>query len=104
MTTTEIIKLLSIRLKISQAEARRCLNQELNIIADQLSKENSIVLRRFGSFGVKETAPRKTYLPSEKKFYMMPSRKVPFFRASQYLKDFVKSWQPKEWSACTTKR
>lgn len=95
MTTTEVIKLLSIRLKISQAEARRCLHQELDIIAEHLSKDSQIILRRFGTFGVKEQAARKTYLPSEKKYYMMPARKVAYFRASQWLKDFVKSWQPK---------
>jgi len=94
MTTTEVIKLLSLRLKISQAEARRCLTQELDIIAAHLSEETDVTLRRFGTFGVKETAPRKTYLPGEKKYYLMPARKVPFFRASQRLKDFVKSWKP----------
>jgi len=94
MTTTEVIKLLSLRLKISQAEARRCLTQELDIIAAHLSENTDVTLRRFGTFGVKETAPRKTYLPGEKKYYMMPARKVPFFRASQRLKDFVKSWKP----------
>jgi len=94
MTTTEVIKLLSLRLKISQAEARRCLTQELDIIAAHLSEETDVTLRRFGTFGVKETAPRKTYLPGEKKYYLMPARKVPFFRASQRLKEFVKSWKP----------
>jgi len=94
MTTTEVIKLLSIRLQISQAEARRCLMHELDIISAHMSEDSQVVLRRFGTFGVKETAPRKTYLPSEKKHYLMPARKVPFFRASQWLKDFVKSWQP----------
>lgn len=93
MTTTEVIKLLSIRLQISQAEARRCLTQELEIIAEHLSKDTHVVLRRFGTFGVKTTAARKTYLPSEKKYYWVPERKVPFFRASQRLKDFVKTWQ-----------
>lgn len=94
MTTTEVIKLLSLRLQISQAEARRCLMQELNVISSNMNENSQVTLRRFGTFGVKTTAPRKTYLPSEKKHYMMPARKVPFFRASQWLKDFVKSWQP----------
>ena len=94
MTTTEVIKLLSIRLKISQAEARRCLKQELDMITAHMNEDSQVTLRRFGTFGVKKTAPRKTYLPSEKKYYLMPERKVPFFRASQWLKDFVKSWQP----------
>ena len=94
MTTTEVIKLLSIRLKISQAEARRCLIQELDIIAAHMNDESQVTLRSFGVFGVKQTAPRKTYLPSEKKYCLMPARRVPFFRASQRLKDFVKSWKP----------
>ena len=59
-----------------------------------MSEESQVTLRRFGVFGVKQTAPRKTYLPSEKKYYLMPARRVPFFRASQRLKDFVKSWKP----------
>lgn len=94
MTTTEVIKLLSLRLQISQAEARRCLVQELETISSNMSEESQVTFRRFGTFGVKTTAARKTYLPSEKKHYIMPERKVPFFRASQWLKDFVKSWQP----------
>ncbi|MDH5518760.1 MAG: HU family DNA-binding protein [Gammaproteobacteria bacterium] len=94
MTTTEVIKLLSIRLQISQAEARRCLLQELEIISTHMNAESQVVLRRFGTFGVKQTAARKTYLPSEKKYYITPARTVPFFRAAQGLKDFVKSWKP----------
>ena len=94
MTTSEVIKLLSIRLQISQAEARRCLIQELDIITAHMGEESQVTLRRFGVFGVKQTAPRKTYLPSEKKYYLMPARRVPFFRASQRLKDFIKSWKP----------
>ena len=94
MTTTEIIKLLSIRLQISQVEARRCLQHELDVIVQHLKDDNQVILRRFGSFGVKETKPRKTYLPSEKKYFTMPARKVPYFRASQWLKDFVKTWKP----------
>ncbi|MDH5425497.1 MAG: HU family DNA-binding protein [Gammaproteobacteria bacterium] len=94
MTTTEIIKLLSIRLKISQAEARRCLMQELDIIATHMSGDSQVTLRRFGVFGVKLTAARKTYLPGEKKYYLIPARRVAFFRASERLKEFVKSWKP----------
>ena len=79
MNTGELIKQLAKNLNITQKQARRLLEQELDAIAEQLSLDHSVIIRGFGSFSVKQT--RSQNLSTA-------------FKASKKLKDRVKSWSP----------
>ncbi len=80
MNTGELIKHLAKNLEISQKEARRLLDQELNGISEQLSLGNNVIVRGFGSFNLKDTRT--------------DNKKSIAFKASQKLKEFIKSWRP----------
>lgn len=81
MTTSELIKQLALKLDISQKEAHRLLHQELNAIARHLGEGRNVVIRGFGTLGLREK-------PNSQ------GKRSLFFRASQKLKDTVSSWTP----------
>ena len=81
MTTSDLIKRLAIRLGITQKEARALLYNELNTISEHLSDDKNIIIRGFGTFGLRKSRSSKL-------------NKSAFFRASPKFKDFIKSWRP----------
>jgi DNA-binding protein HU-beta len=94
MTTSEMIKTLATRLQITQREARRHLHNALSTISTRLQKGESVILRGFGTFGTRESKPRRTYLPSQKKFITTPSKMYAFFRPGKHLKEAAKERRP----------
>jgi DNA-binding protein HU-beta len=99
MTTTEMIKTLATRLQITQREARRHLYNLFATFANGLQNGESIMLRGFGTFGTRESKPRRSYLPfrrnlSAKKFILIPSKIYVFFRPGKRLKEAVKERRP----------
>ncbi|MDH5764908.1 MAG: HU family DNA-binding protein [Gammaproteobacteria bacterium] len=81
MTTSELIKQLSISLNISQKDAKQLVFQELNILNDILGQDNQVIIKGFGSFGLRKS--RKSSTPGNV-----------FFRPSKNLKSFIKNWRP----------
>lgn len=86
MNTGDLIKQLSQKLEITQKEAQRLLNQELNAISQQLAKGNHVVIRGFGTLLLRDAQPLADNLP----------RKNIIFRASEKFKELVKPWRPHE--------
>ena len=85
MNTTDLIKQLSEQLNISRAEARRMLKQELSALSQQLSEGKNVIIRGFGTLGLRNIrASKKTPDPGQ----------TVFFRASQKLKAIVRPWRP----------
>ena len=84
MNTSELIKQLSHKLNITQVEARRLLHQELEAISQHLHEGKNVVVRGFGTFGIRQTKNPKTQQTGQ----------TVFFRASQKFKDFIKPWRP----------
>ena len=85
MNTTDLIKQLSEQLNISRAEARRMLKQELSALSQQLSEGKNVIIRGFGTLGLRNIrASKKTPDPGQ----------TVFFRASQKLKSIVRPWRP----------
>ncbi len=94
MVTKEIIKLLSERLNISQREARDLLELQIKAITKHLQRRHNVIMRNFGTVGVKNIPARRAYIPSEKRLCEIPAHQKLFFRAASKLKDLVKSWRP----------
>ncbi|MCW8955341.1 MAG: HU family DNA-binding protein [Gammaproteobacteria bacterium] len=85
MNTTDLIIQLSEQLCISRAEARRLLQQELSAISQQLSEGKNVIIRGFGTLGLRNLrASKKNPHPGQ----------TVFFRASQKLKALVRPWRP----------
>lgn len=85
MNTTDLIIQLADKLSISQKQARRLLYQEMDAIAEQLSEGKHVIIRGFGTFGLRDSRTTKQQAVATKNI---------FFRASQKFKDFVKPWRP----------
>ena len=81
MTTSDLIKRLAKRLGITQKDARLLLYNELNIISRHLSEDKNIIIRGFGTFGLRQPGSSS-------------NKKNIFFRASPKFKNFIKSWRP----------
>lgn len=92
MVTKEVIKLLSERLNISQREARNLLELQVNAITRHLQRRHNVIMRDFGTMGVKDMPARRAYIPSEKCICEVPAHQKLFFRAANKLKEFVKNW------------
>lgn len=89
MTTTELAKILSQRLELSQRETRDLLRLMCDTIARSLSHKETVILRGFGSFGTRTRAPKKSYNPAAKSHMLLPPKEVVFFRPSQRLKEIL---------------
>ncbi|MFW2372171.1 MAG: HU family DNA-binding protein [Gammaproteobacteria bacterium] len=85
MNTTDLIQQLSEQLNISKAEARRMLQQELSALGQQLTEGKHVIIRGFGTLGLRNIRPSKTN-PN-------PGQTV-FFRASQKLRAIIRPWKP----------
>jgi DNA-binding protein HU-beta len=94
MTTTEMVKMLAKRFKISQQEARRHLYNTFATISESLQKGEMVLLRGFGTFGTRESKPRRGYSPFTKRIVSIPSKMHVFFRPSKNLKETVKERRP----------
>ena len=61
----------------------------LEVIQEQLSKGDSVLLREFGAFNVLDRKATKARNPKTGEEIDLPARKAPKFTASQKLKDLV---------------
>ncbi len=95
MNTTEVIKLLAKRLDIPQREARVLLYAQFDAITRHLLEDHTVIQRGFGSFGVKETAPRRAYVPAKKAVCDIPAKRKVFFRIGKQLKEALAAWRPR---------
>ncbi len=85
MNTTDLVIQLADKLSISQKQARRMLYQEMDAIAAQLGEGKHVIIRGFGTFGLRDSRTSQQQ--------PVTTRNI-FFRASQKFKDFVKPWRP----------
>jgi len=93
MVTKEIIQLLSKRLNITQKQAKELLELQIKSISSHLQKRHNVIMRNFGTVGVKDVPARRAYIPSEKTICEIPAHPKLFFRAANKLKEFVKHWR-----------
>lgn len=89
MTTTELIRKMAERLSITQIEAKRLMELQLQAITQHLKAGRSVVLRNFGTFGVRVTPRHKGVLPQDGAV-MIPDRRHVSFHAGKALKEEVR--------------
>ncbi|MBQ9830050.1 MAG: HU family DNA-binding protein [Akkermansia sp.] len=63
--------------------AQLALDAVLRAIADGLAEDGEVKLTRFGTFRVKQRAPRRLLLPGSEKSLVLPSRSTITFRTHQ---------------------
>jgi len=89
MTTSELVRALAGRLGISQRQARKLLDGYMTAITEQLTDNNSVVIRNFGSFQIKELAEKRAYVPAKKALCLIPAHQKLQFRAAKKLREEV---------------
>ena len=89
MTTAELVRALAKRMDLSQKQARTLLDGYVAAITRQLAQKNTVILRNFGSFAVKEVAEKRSYVPAKKSLCLIPAHQKLHFKPSKNLKDGV---------------
>lgn len=89
MTTAELTKALALRLGVSQKKARTLLDAYVEAIKHQLDRKNTVVLRNFGTFSVKEVPEKRSYVPAKKSLCLIPEHSKLSFKASKKLRNDI---------------
>ncbi|MBC8320677.1 MAG: HU family DNA-binding protein [Bacteroidetes bacterium] len=91
MTSSEIIKNLSLRLGKSQLETKQLIKSSTEIIRDILDKNINISLPGLGTLSRHFVKKKKSYDPFHKWFIMSPPKRVIRFRPGSSIKNEFKS-------------
>ena len=94
MNTSDLVVQLARRLNISQRRARQLLLRYITLLTENLANGRRIVLQGFGSFEIRDIAPREVYLPSSGEKVLIPGRRQVSFHPAKGLKEDVKTWSP----------
>ena len=89
MNKEEIIAALSQRTGFTRRESEIALNGVLNIISDELVAGQKVQIVGFGTFEIKNRAPRMGRNPRKNLPVKIPARKVPYFTPGTVLKSAV---------------
>lgn len=89
MNKKELIAELSTRTGVTKKLATEVLDSFIEIVGENLSKDEEVKLVGFGTFEVATRKPRKGVNPRTKKPIDIPGGKVPKFRAGKELKEKV---------------
>ncbi len=87
MTKAELVELISNETGVSKKDTGIVVNLILENIGRALVGSDKVELRGFGSFKVKSRRSRQARNPRTGDAVAVPSKKVPYFKASNELKD-----------------
>ena len=87
---------------ILRKNIEEAINLFFEMITFYLMHQQRVELRGFGVFSVRQRSPHKAHNPQTGEIISIPAKKVPFFKASQILKENLKSSYPQ--SVKTKKR
>lgn len=89
MNKEEMVTALSNRTGFTRRDAETALNGVLNIISDELVSGQKVQIVGFGTFEVKQRAPRTGRNPKKNLPVKIPARRVPYFTPGTVLKSAV---------------
>lgn len=89
MNKTELVTLLAERTGLSKKSAEEMLNTTLDIITETLVEGEKVQLVGFGSFEVRERAPRIGRNPRTKEAVNIPASRAVQFKSGKALKGAV---------------
>lgn len=89
MNKSQLISAIAEKTELSLISAEKALIAVLDSIVDTLTKEESVSLVGFGTFGVKKRAARKVRNPRTGQEMMIKAATVPYFKAGKNLKESV---------------
>lgn len=90
MNKAQLVAELAEKIDSTKKDAEIYLNTLIEIIRDELKNGGKIQLVGFGSFSVKNRAPRKGRNPQTGLEIKIPASKAPIFKPGKALKDLIK--------------
>ena len=87
MTKSELVEALAKQQDLSLQEAKSIVETSMAMMADALIQGDSIEIRGFGSFQVREYASYTGRNPKTGKEVLVPPKKLPFFKAGKDLRE-----------------
>ncbi len=89
MNKSELIEKLAGTYKLNLLDAANIVNAFVDSMADQLKAGGRVEIRGFGTFSVREYAGYAGRNPMTGESVSVAPKKLPYFRASPALKDFM---------------
>ena len=91
MNRTELIAKVAERAQVSKADAAKCLNTVLGVIADNLTKgDKELTLPDFGRFYVKQVPERQGVNPRTKEKITIEAHEKIFFNDSENIEIYTR--------------
>ena len=87
MNKSELIDIISNESDVSKAAASRALDAMLNGVTESLLSGDQVTLVGFGTFSVRDRAPRTGRNPQTGEAIQIKAAKVPVFKAGKAFKD-----------------
>ncbi len=89
MNKSELVNIISGEADISKVDASKALEAVLGSVSKALQSGESVVLVGFGTFSVKDRAPRTVRNPQSGETMDLPASRVPSFKPGKLLKEAV---------------
>ena len=89
MNKTELITAIAERAEISKKDSEKAVKAFIDVVTEELKKEEKVQLVGFGTFEVSERAAREGRNPQTGKTMKIDACKAPKFKAGKALKDAV---------------
>ena len=89
MNKTELIAAIAEKAEISKKDSETALKAFIDVVTDQLKKDDQVQLVGFGTFEVSKRAAREGRNPQTGKTMKIAACKAPKFKAGKALKDAI---------------
>jgi len=96
MTKSVLIDLLASRANIPKVESEKIVNSFFDAMVEALKRGESIEIRGFGSFRVRQYKPYTGRNPKTNQSVEVPSKRLPFFRVGKELKELINRNMPSQ--------
>ena len=87
MTKSDLVTAIAEKAGIRKKDAEAALNAFIDVVAEALAKEEKVEIRGFGTFLMKERAPRVARNPRTGEKVEVPAKLSPAFKPGKDLKD-----------------
>ncbi len=89
MTKSVLVELLASRANIPKVESEKIVNSFYESMVEALKRGESIEIRGFGSFRIRNYKPYTGRNPKTNQSVDVPSKRLPFFRVGKELKEMI---------------
>ncbi len=89
MTKDELVDEVAKNSDLSKKDAEVIVQTVLDSIVDSLKQGEKVELRGFGSFRLRDRAPRQGRNPKTGEKVFVPAKKVPYFKPGKHLKELI---------------